>query len=237
MLIATDLDGTFLAGTTAQRQALYRWIDERPEVQLAYVTGRGLPLVRPLLDEPGLARPDYLICDVGATVTDGRGHPIEALQAPIEAAWPGEATVLAAMGDWPGLQRQEQPQARRCSFYCESAAVSERLHVAVAKLGLDLLYSAQRYLDVLPPGVNKGSTLRRLVQHLGLDPATVLVAGDTLNDLSMYQQGFHGVCVGQSEPALLEATRDLPHVLHATQAGCGGILEAIRQHPRRPQPA
>lgn len=45
-----------------------------------------------------------------------------------------------------------------------------------------MLYSAGRYLDFLPKGVNKGSTLHALVQHLGVDPNSVLVAGDTLNE-------------------------------------------------------
>ncbi|WP_235263518.1 glucosylglycerol-phosphate synthase [Nitrincola sp. A-D6] len=55
----------------------------------------------------------------------------------------------------------------------------------------------------------------------------MLVAGDTLNDLSMYEQGFKGVCVGESEPALLDATADRASVLQARLSGCGGILEAV----------
>lgn len=55
------------------------------------------------------------------------------------------------------------------------------------------------------------------------------MAGDTLNDLSMYTSGFRGVCVGDSEPALTAATADLKHTYHAQAPGCGGILEAIEQ--------
>lgn len=229
MLIATDLDGTFLAGTPAQRSRLYQWIDAHDDVQLAYVTGRGLPLVTPLLDDPDLPRPDYLICDVGATLADGQGRPIASLMADIEAAWPGEQVVVAALAHLPGLQRQPQPQARRCSFHCTPEQVGPEVRDAIDALGLglDLLYSADWYLDVLPGGVNKGSSLRRLVRHLGLSDEAVLVAGDTLNDLSMYEHGFRGVCVGGSEPALLDATRELPLVLHASGPGCDGILQAL----------
>src|SRR3546814_6291900 len=60
-----------------------------------------------------------------------------------------------------------------------------------------------------------------------MDPERVLLAGDTLNDLAMYQQPFKGVCVAESEPALLEATQSDTFVLHATARGCGGILQAI----------
>src|SRR5690606_20978101 len=88
--------------------------------------------------------------------------------------------------------------------------------------------SADKYLDVLPQGVNKGSTLTKLVQHLGVDPGNVLVAGDTLNDLSLYHTGYRGVVVGQAEAGLSEATAGMDNVHHARSPGAGGILEAIK---------
>ena len=66
----------------------------------------------------------------------------------------------------------------------------------------------------------------RRIAILGMLPwqiyagAGVLVAGDTLNDLSMYGEGFPGVCVGESEPALVAATAGMDNVLQLD----GGIL-------------
>ena len=228
LLLATDLDGTFLAGTAEERLRLYQLIDRYEDVKLAYVTGRGLEAVLPLLSDPMLPRPDYIICDVGATVVEGRNRqPVQPLQSEIDARWPGEQAVSAIIDNFEGLQRQEVPQERRCSYYCEEGAIDEPLIRAVEDLGCDLLYSADRYLDVLPRGTNKGDTLRKLVEHIGIDDSYVLVAGDTLNDLSMYGVGFKGVCVGASESRLLDATRDSEHTLHAEKEGCGGILEAM----------
>ncbi len=228
MLIATDLDGTFLAGDAEARQRLYQLISGHPEITLVFVTGRGLEAVLPILSDPTIPIPDYIISDVGATVVEGRScQAVHPLQSAIEANWPGELAVMEAMSGFGRLQRQEVPQQRRCSFFCEGDAVTEEILAAARTLGCDVLYSADRYLDILPGGVNKGSTLRALVAHLGIDPERVLVAGDTLNDLSMYEQGFMGVCVGESEPALLAATADRARVLHSHHVGCGGILEAL----------
>ena len=228
MILATDLDGTFLAGDPENRLKLYQLISTHPDLILIYVTGRGLESVLPLLADPTLPQPDYIICDVGCTVVEGdTQQPIIEIQAEIEKRWPGEHVVEDIMAAFEGLSRQEVPQERRCSFLCEPDAVTDEVRVAVDELSCDLLYSAGQYLDVLPPGVNKGRTLRDLVDHLGADPENVLVAGDTLNDLSMYEQGFIGVCVGESEPALLDATESRARVYHATLSGCGGILEAI----------
>ena len=228
MLLATDLDGTFLAGHPENRQRLYQLIGAHPEIKLAFVTGRGLEVVLPILSDPTIPVPDYIICDVGATIVDGRSRqPVQPLQSDIDARWPGEHTVAQAMAAFAALERQEVPQQRRCSYFCTAEAVDARIEEVAAGLGCDVLHSAQRYLDILPRGVNKGSTLSALVRNLGLEHDSVLVAGDTLNDLSMYEAGFIGVCVGESEPALLDATRDRARVLHAIHTGCGGILEAM----------
>lgn len=228
MLLATDLDGTFLAGDPEDRLSLYQTIAAHPEIKLAYVTGRSLEAVLPLLADPTLPQPDYIIADVGATLVHGDSlQPIQPLQSTVDARWPGESQVASAIEAF-GLERQDVPQARRCSYFCTpEQAANPELRTIADELGCDLLYSAGLYLDFLPKGVNKGSSLQALADWLELSHDQVLAAGDTLNDLSMLSSSFHGVCVGQSESALLEATRSHSRTLHANRPGCGGILEAF----------
>jgi glucosylglycerol-phosphate synthase len=232
MLLATDLDGTFLAGDMEERRRLYRLLGNHPGVCTAWVTGRGLESVLPLLSDPSLPCPDYVICDVGATViATSDMQPLQPLQSDIESRWPGEQVVVEGMSQFASLLRQDVPQQRRCSYYCPPEtleALRASIEAQAAALACEVLYSADRYLDILPKGTNKGSTLLALTNLLGIAPTRVLVAGDTLNDRSMFGVGFRGVCVGDSEPALLAATRGLAVVLHAQAPGCGGILQAIR---------
>ncbi len=228
MLLATDLDGTFLAGDPDDRNRLYQLIATHPEIKLVFVTGRGLEVVMPLLSDPTIPSPDYVICDVGATVVEGASlQSVQPIQTEIDVLWPGESKVAEAMTMFPQLERQEVPQQRRCSYLCTPEQVPEDIEAVASRLGCDVLYSAERYLDILPPGVNKGSTLARLVKQLEIDPEQVIVAGDTMNDLPMFEVGFKGVCVGESETALLKATGDRARIYHANHCGCGGILEAI----------
>lgn len=228
MLLATDLDGTFLAGDPEDRLSLYQTIAAHPEIKLAYVTGRSLEAVLPLLADPTLPQPDFIIADVGATLVHGDSlQPIQPLQSVVDARWPGEPQVASAIEPF-GLERQDVPQARRCSYFCTpEQAANPALREIADELGCDLLYSAELYLDFLPKGVNKGSSLQALADWLELSHDQVLAAGDTLNDLSMLSASFHGVCVGQSEAALLDATRSHSRTLHASRPGCGGILEAF----------
>ena len=229
MLLATDLDGTFLAGDPEDRLSLYQTIAAHPEIRLAYVTGRSLEAVLPLLDDPTLPRPDYIIADVGASLYDGQTlQPIQPLQGQIDLRWPGESQVAQALAGFADLERQDVPQARRCSYFCTpQRAADPALLQAAEALNCDLLYSAERYLDFLPRGVNKGSSLQALADWLELEHDQVLAAGDTLNDLSMLSSTFKGVCVGASEVGLLEATCNHSRTLHALRPGCGGILEAF----------
>ncbi|GGB81136.1 alpha,alpha-trehalose-phosphate synthase [Marinobacterium zhoushanense] len=228
MILATDLDGTFLGGSPENRSRLYQLINAHPGIRLVFVTGRGLEAVMPLLSDPSIPEPEYIICDVGATVVDGSSlRPVSELLEEIEERWPGEIAIVEAMARFEQISRQEVPQARRCSWFCEPHAVTEKLHAVAEQLGCDLLYSADYYLDFLPRGTNKGATLARLIEFMGESVEDVLTAGDTLNDLSMLDGRFKGVCVGASEPALLESTRSNARILHADEPGCGGILDAM----------
>lgn len=229
-ILATDLDGTLLAGSPgARRRIRDLFSGALPGARLAFVTGRSLESIMPLLNDPTIPRPHYIVADVGATIVHGDLRPVEPLQHDIAARWPGSQAILRALAGF-GLQRQSVPQERRCSFEASADQLTPALRAAVEALGCDLLFSAGRYLDVLPRGVGKGAALLSLAEAEGIDPADIIVAGDTLNDLSMLAAGFRGIAVGGSEPALLEALRKTPLVHIAALEGCDGILQGLAHH-------
>jgi glucosylglycerol-phosphate synthase len=230
-VLATDLDGTLLAGgVDARRRVRELFSAAQAGARLVFVTGRGLESILPLLSDPTIPVPDYIIADVGATIVHGDLRPVDDLQQEIAARWPGSQAVLKALAGFPGLQRQSVPQERRCSFLVSEGDVTPGLRAAVEALGCDLLLSAGCYLDVLPRGVSKGAAVLRLAQAVGIDPATIVVAGDTLNDLSMFETGLRGIVVGGAEPALVERVHRRPLVHIAGGEGCDGILEGLAQH-------
>lgn len=231
LVLATDLDGTLLAGTQEKRRRIRDLFSgDLVGAKLIYVTGRGLESIIPLLGDSTLPQPDYIIADVGATVVYGDLRPVDPLHHNIAARWPGSQAVLQQLAPFTALQRQAVPQERRCSFFISEGGITAELRAAVEALDCDLLWSAGRYLDVLPRGVSKGNSLRELAIVEGFDLDAIVVAGDTLNDLSMYTAGFKGIVVGGAEPALIEKVRKLPKVFIAQSEGCGGILAGLAQH-------
>ncbi|HMM46753.1 MAG TPA: HAD family hydrolase [Thiobacillaceae bacterium] len=234
-VLATDLDGTFLGGSAAQREALYGWIAQRrDEIVLIFVSGRGIDFMRELADTLPL-RPDHLVGDVGTSVACGPGYePLPAVERWLDAAWPADAHELIGetMRRHPALREQPVVGGRRRSYYYEDAALALAARHELVALGFDVLMSDDLYFDVLPPGVQKGSTLARTLAELGLPTHRTLVAGDTLNDLSMFDTGFTGVAVGNREPALDAAIRAHANVYCSSLPGAAGVLEALRHFHR-----
>jgi len=230
LVLATDLNGTFLGGTDEDRRTLYRSLEARGDVLLIFVTGRDVDFIRELIARPGMPRPRYVIGDVGTSVYDVEAGfaPLAHIEADIVERWGNaNARVLDMLADEPGLELQPTAFRHRVSYYYKPAQLREATVRRIEAAGFDCLTSADLYLDVLPRGVAKGPTLVRMVEALGLPAERVLVAGDTMNDLSMFETGFRGVAVGNSEPRLVEALPDAPHIYRSAGHGAAGVLEAI----------
>ncbi|PWJ21894.1 HAD-IIB family hydrolase [Jannaschia seohaensis] len=236
MVLATDLDGTFLGGTDEECAKFYSWIQaNRDSVGLIFVTGRDPGFIRELTTKRGVPRPDYVVGDVGTTIAevepDGMLRPIDALESEISERW-GDASgrVQAALHSVSGLKLQSTGFRYRVSYDMDPERFDSRALDIVAGLGLDALVSDNRFFDVLPKDVSKGPSLLRLLAHLEVENARTLVAGDTLNDLSMLALGLPAVAVGGSEPALIEKLDGEDHVHIAKGIGVSGIAEAILAH-------
>lgn len=228
-ILVTDLDGTLLGGRRADRQRLRTALARHPEVVVVFATGRGLPSVREILRDPLVPRPRWIISDVGATVVDGEDFAaVEPVQEQVRAGWPGTGRVREALGRFPALAYQYGvSQDGRCSYYLAPEGLTAEITESVQALGCGWTYSADRYFDVLPPSASKGGALQALAEKLDWPMDSVLVAGDTLNDLSLFGLGSHGVIVAGAEPALLAAVAEDPRVQRPALPGAAGILAAL----------
>ena len=251
-ILATDLDGTFLGGSDVERGELYRWIQaHRRRVGLIFVTGRDPHFIESLCGG-FVPWPDFVVGDVGTTIaevaaeTAGAGasnggakhhliRPIPLLEAEIAVRWDNAGPLIRdALKRAPGLSLQDTPFRHRVSYDLDPARYDPAAEQQVRALGYDVLISDNRYFDVLPKGVSKGPSLRRLLAHLSVPDRNVLVAGDTLNDLSLFETGLRGVAVSNSEPALIGRLAAHANAFRASRPGAAGIAEAIRRFSFHP---
>lgn len=234
LVLVTDLDGTLLGGSPRWRRRFYGWLAAKQECVLqVFNTGRDLASIARVLEQEaamGLESPHLVISDVGCTVACGVSlAPIPPVTDPIERQWRGQAErLLPLLRTIPGLSPQPVSAVRRLAYLIDPMLLDRSRLQAVAALGVDCLVSGDKYLDVLPAGVNKGSTLTALIEWLEVRPERVVTAGDSLNDLAMFETGLAGVMVGNAEPALVEALPNLRRTYRARAHGCAGIVEGLK---------
>lgn len=233
LVLVTDLDGTLLAGPSPWRRWLYRWlVYERHRVLHVFSTGRDLRSVAQVLaSEPelGLAAPHLIISDVGCTVACGLSlEPLPLAVDPIEERWRGlPERLLPQLALIPGVGSQPVTADRRLAYDIEVESLDSSLLRELEVHGVDCLVSGGRYLDILPAGINKGSTLLALLAWLEVAPDLVLTAGDSLNDLAMFETGLASVMMADAEADLLARLPQLPATYLARAKGCQGIVEGL----------
>lgn len=132
--------------------------------------------------------------------------------------------------------QSREPRVSQHESHCEHRAAPpgeslaralEAVRHRLAGLPVDVIGSAGIYIDVLPRGINKGTTLRRVLRWRGYADDDVIVAGDSLNDLALFETGLAGVAVGNSEPELLARVAGREQVYLASGQGAAGIVEAL----------
>lgn len=79
--------------------------------------------------------------------------------------------------------------------------------------------------ELINKSFNKGTAVRRLCAHLGMDARDTIAYGDSMNDLEMIQAAGVGVCMGNGSQALKQVADEVcPPVLE------DGIYQSFLQH-------
>ena len=233
LVLATDLDGTFLGGSEQQRSEFYQYLqNNRDDLLLVFVTGRDLGFIEELSQQPGFPRPDYIIGDVGTTIVSGKTfEPLAEVQDWVAEIWSdANERVKEMLAEEPGLELQPVPTERRVSYYYKPDKLEPSTVEKITAAGFDCILSADLYLDVMPKGVSKGPTLLKFIEALNLNSDNVITAGDTLNDFSLFETGLKGIAVGNAEDKLVELIRTMNNVYHSPHHGVAGIWDGLKSY-------
>ncbi len=91
-----------------------------------------------------------------------------------------------------------------------------------------IVVSSGKDLDVLPPAAGKASAIRWLVSRQGIAGESVIVSGDSANDLDMFDKPFRGIVVGNGHEELRrQAPERAADVFLATQPVAAGVVEGL----------
>lgn len=87
--------------------------------------------------------------------------------------------------------------------------------------------SGPGYLEVIPAGINKGTSLKLLAEHLGISLKDVIAFGDNYNDIEMIQTAGIGVAMGNAVDELKKVADDVT-VSHQDN----GVIKYLEKHLR-----
>ena len=231
LILATDLDGTFLEGDRQTKELFYNeLLALRERILLIYVTGRPIEIVEQFCKQGYLPSPHFIIGDHGTHVVDGdHFRPVDDLQNPIVQKWNnGNDLLKELLRDENGIQLQPLNPPYRVAYYYDENHLQDSTLQKINQAGFDAILSCDMYLDIVPRGVNKGSTLLNLLNYLNLNHELAITCGDSLNDLSLFQTGLKSIAVGNSEPKLVVEITKLDNVFHSHLPGLLGIIDGLR---------
>lgn len=225
LFVCTDLDRTLLPNGKQPEspKALKKFthLVNRPEVCLAYVSGRNLALVQDAIREYHLPLPNWVIGDVGSTIYQVNGDDWQQLQR-----WEQEIAIdwnrLTASDLQPlfadiadlTLQESDKQNSYKLSYYLplntDIQVLQEGIKTRLEQqnVAASLIYSideaaAVGLLDVLPAHATKLHAIEFLMRQQSFDYENTVFAGDSGNDLPVLVSDVASVLVANAHDEVI----------------------------------
>jgi sucrose-6F-phosphate phosphohydrolase len=229
-LLVCDLDGTLL-GHDESLFEFEKWSRNLDTVRIAYATGRHLVSVIECLTQTALPLPDFLITNIGTEIWSmPTATPLFPWPILNHCSW-NRDRVVRYMEKHTDIELQPEAfqTAFKVSYFAEKLSQARLRHIAKeladAALDFEIVYSGGKFLDFLPPDSHKGAAVDALGKHLGLSRDRIIVAGDSGNDISMFQLGFRGIIVSNAQTELKAI--EFSKCYQSRTSYAAGVLEGL----------
>jgi sucrose-phosphate synthase len=239
-ILISDIDNTLLSGRkhlVKNRIALKKLMNYLQSSKIAFgiATGRSIDSAKQVLEKWEILPPDLWITSVGSEI-----HYGEDIQADLDWCehindqWQPEL-VRQAIAKLSGIKMQtaEGQRTHKISYLVDPAkspSIEEiQEYLRQHQLQVQVIYSHQEFLDILPLKASKGDAVNYCVNKWNFSIENILVAGDSGNDEQMLTSGANAVVVGNYSSEL-EKLREQNQAYFADGDYAQGILEAIAHY-------
>ena len=233
--LITDIDNTLIGEDNSRLKDLLAVLAEhRERIGFGIATGRTVDSATKILKKHEVPQPDVMICSVGSEIYYGANRRFgQGWATHISHQWQRDK-IVSLLKDFDFLKYQEEETQRtfKISYYMDPdeerlALVHDRL--LSNRCRYNLIYSHDKYLDILPYRASKGKAIRYLSYKWVIPLGNFLVSGDSGNDEEMLRGEPRGVVVGNYS-AELEALKGMRHIYFAKAFCAGGILEGMNHY-------
>ena len=233
--IISDIDNTLIGERNDHLNELLNVLKRHREtIGFGVATGRTVESARTFLEKHGVRSPDIIISSVGAEIYYGKNiHFGKGWAAHISAKWDREK-IVNTLEDLRFLTYQEEATQRQFKVSYNMRPGKDRLpkiheRLFRNKCRFTLIYSHNKYVDILPYRASKGKALRYLSYKWNIPLNNFLVCGDSGNDEEMLRGDPLAVIVGNYSPEL-NKLKGQRNIYFAKQEYAGGILEGIEKY-------
>lgn len=234
-LLVCDIDNT-LTGCRNGIEKLHRWLAEHPHCAFAIATGRSLHSALDVIRAWNIPTPSILITSVGSEIYYAPERHLADLH--FDRRW------MASAANWPrraveqqmhlldGLRPQPEREQRPCklSYFIEDKSFVPAVSSALKRAGLSVqvIHSHERFLDILPANMSKGTAVRHVARGLKIPIERVYAAGDSGNDIQMLETVGRAIIVANHSDELA-GIRDGANIYVAKQQFAAGVVEGIER--------
>lgn len=247
-LFITDLDHT-LVGDDQAMEGLNRKLElyrQQHNTKIVYSTGRSLYLYQQLEQQQNhkrtaLLQPNILICAVGTEIYS-YNHQDQLIinnqwSENLSEDWDRELVVKIA-ANFTQLKPQPESEQRpfKVSYFLQEKTalqIVSDLEKALLQQSLDIqvIYSDNKDLDILPRKANKGMSMTFVREYLEIEPAKTVACGDSGNDIALFaNRKEKGIIVANAKQELLDWHNENPNENRylAKAEFAAGIEEGLR---------
>lgn len=243
--LSFDIDNTLIDFHTHKSNFPEVWKRYRnKDVILAFNTGRLIDDVLNLIDKGVLPKPDYIISGVGTHIYNyTKKEVVKEFNDVLDDGWDLEAVeaTVQSLNHPISIQPSRFQHAYKRSYFFQDASEDSIRDVeqvfAKSEMFINVVYSGNKFLDILPKWANKGNALIWLLRQLNLTADCVLVAGDSGNDTAMFNvKGVKGIVVSNAHKELYKFTKHR-EVYHAEAEIGDGVIEGLIYYGVLPEDA
>lgn len=221
-IVICDVDGTLTGDANGISQFNRVVALHRNNLYVVYSSGRYKESLLEIIKKSKLITPDAICANVGTEIYYGPDWELDTLwDTRMKTAW-NRKKVSAALAD-QDLVCQPYTKKYVLSYFVEDSSVVNTVKNMVSDLPVQVVYSMQKFLDIIPETAGKGNAAVYMQKKVN---GKLVCCGDSENDENMLKTSDYGVLVNNASCELKK--RLCSHVYVASQCHATGCVEGMK---------